>query len=106
MVIASGVELLVTAHHVRRGEWRSGHPAQRAMTLGQTDGFLFIPWTTEWWLHLPVTEVLTDWARTRPPEHEAIRIVAGPADPRWHRLRDRALASAPVPIPRSSGTTW
>ena len=41
-----------------RGEWRLEHPAVRAMSLGQIDSSLFVPWSPrERWLYLPVHRV-------------------------------------------------
>jgi thioredoxin reductase (NADPH) len=98
---SGGVEFLMQAHELHpnakralligRGEWASGaaHPAVRAMTLGQIDAYLFHPWTApERWLYLPVTELLAEWAASRPPAVEAIRIVGAQWEPRSHRLRD------------------
>jgi thioredoxin reductase (NADPH) len=99
MAEMDGVELLTKVHELRpdakrvlllgRGEWAKAHPAVRAMTLGQIDYYLFDPWgEVERWLHLPVTQILADWAAARAPANEQIRIV----DQRWtarsHQLRD------------------
>jgi thioredoxin reductase (NADPH) len=99
MAEMDGVELLTKVHELRpdakrvlllgRGEWAKAHPAVRAMTLGQIDYYLFDPWgEVERWLHLPVTQILADWAAARAPANEQIRIV----DQRWtarsHELRD------------------
>jgi thioredoxin reductase (NADPH) len=99
MADMDGVELLTKVHELRpdakrvlllgRGAWAEAHPAVRAMTLGQIDYYLFDPWgEVERWLHLPVTQILADWAAARAPANEQIRIV----DQRWaarsHELRD------------------
>ena len=99
MAEMDGVELLIGVHELRpaakrvlllgRGEWATAHPAVRAMTLGQIDYYLFHPWgEVERWLHLPVTQILADWAAARAPASEQIQIV----DQRWatraHELRD------------------
>lgn len=94
----SGVQLLaqVRPEHpaakrillVERGHWR-GHPVQKAMVLGQVDGYLFVPWQPkEPWLYLPMTEFLADWSHTQPPELAAFTIVGEQWHPRSHQLRD------------------
>jgi thioredoxin reductase (NADPH) len=99
MAEMDGVELLVRVHELRpaakrvlllgRGEWATPHPAVRAMTLGQIDYYLFHPWgEVERWLHLPVTQVLADWAATRAPASEEIQIVDQQWSTRGHELRD------------------
>jgi thioredoxin reductase (NADPH) len=106
---AGGVEFLVRAHELHpgarralligRGEWARGsaHPAVRAMTLGQVDSYLFHPWASpERWLYLPVSELLADWATSRPPAYEAIRIVGSQWEARSHQLRD-VLSRAAIP---------
>ena len=94
-----GVLLLLRAHELHPGakrvllvgrrEWTPANPAVRAMTLGQIDTYLFEPWLPVGrFLYLPVSQVLADWAPTRGPSFEGIRIVG----PRWatrsHELRD------------------
>lgn len=97
---SSGVDYLVRAHEVQpqakrvlligRGEWSSSdHPAVRAMTLGQIDHYLFLPWAQiERWLHRPVSEFLAEWEKTQPPPVEIARIVGSPNDERSHELRE------------------
>ena len=102
-----GLELLQRAHELHpgakrvllehRGEWTSGEPIVRAMTLGQLDYVLFHPWKPiEENLYLPVSEFLAAWEKSRAPGVEAIRVVG----PTWaassHRLRD-TLARAGIP---------
>jgi thioredoxin reductase (NADPH) len=96
----SGVDFLVRAHEllpdakrvllIGRGEWASDHhPAVHAMTLGQIDHHLFLPWAQiERWLHRPVTEFLAEWEKTQPSPVEVARIVGSPGDERSHALRD------------------
>jgi thioredoxin reductase (NADPH) len=99
MAEMDGVELLARAHELHpaakrvlllgRGEWATAHPAVRAMTLGQIDYYLFHPWgEVERWLHLPVTQILADWAAARAPTSEQIRIVGERWSARSHELRD------------------
>jgi thioredoxin reductase (NADPH) len=94
-----GLKLLLAAHELHpvakrvllehRGEWMSGEPIVRAMTLGQLDYILYRPWwPIERNLYLPVSDFLAGWETSRAPAVEAIRIVG----PRWgersHQLRD------------------
>ena len=102
-----GLELLLRAHELHpgakrvllehRGEWTSGEPIVRAMTLGQLDYVLFHPWKPiEQNLYLPVSDFLAGWETSRAPGVEAIRVVG----PTWaassHELRD-TLARAGIP---------
>jgi thioredoxin reductase (NADPH) len=107
MAEMGGLELLPRVHELHpgakrvllehRGEWTSGEPIVRAMTLGQLDYVLFHPWKPiEENLYLPVSEFLAGWEKSRAPGVEAIRVVG----PTWaagsHKLRD-TLARAGVP---------
>ncbi|HET6748609.1 MAG TPA: FAD-dependent oxidoreductase [Actinomycetes bacterium] len=102
-----GLELLLRAHELHPGakrvlleplgEWTSGEPIVRAMTLGQLDYVLFRPWRpVEQNLYLPVSGFLAGWEKSRAPRVEAFRIVG----PRWgarsHQLRD-TLARMGIP---------
>jgi thioredoxin reductase (NADPH) len=102
-----GLELLLRVHELhpgakrvlleQRGEWTTGEPIVRAMTLGQLDYVLFHPWKPiEQNLYLPVSDFLAGWEKSRAPGVEAIRIVG----PTWaassHKLRD-TLARAGIP---------
>ena len=72
-----------------RGEWTSGEPVVRAMTLGQVDYVLFRPWLPrEQFLYLPVSEFLAAWEKSRAPSTEAIQIVGRRWAARSHELRD------------------
>jgi thioredoxin reductase (NADPH) len=99
MAELGGLELLLRAHELdpgakrvlleHRGEWKSGEPVVRAMTLGQLDYLLYRPWwPVERNLYLPVSDFLAGWETSRSPAVEAIRIVG----PRWgarsHQLRE------------------
>jgi thioredoxin reductase (NADPH) len=95
----SGVEFLVAAHRlhpaakrvllVERGDYSAAHPAVRAMTVGQIDYHLFMPWQpAERWLYPPLSDFLADWSKTREPSFAAIRIVGRQWEPRSHQLRD------------------
>jgi hypothetical protein len=95
----SGVEFLVAAHRlhpaakrvllVERGDYGAAHPAVRAITLGQIDYHLFIPWQpAERWLYPPLSDFLAAWSKTREPSFAAIRIVGRQWEPRSHQLRD------------------
>ena len=80
-----------------RGEWRLEHPAVRAMSLGQIDSYLFVPWSPrERWLYLPVTEFLAEWTATQAPTFEVMQIVGASGERRAHDLRD-ALTRSGVP---------
>jgi thioredoxin reductase (NADPH) len=100
-----GVEFLVAAHvqHpaakrvllVGRGDYGAAHPAVRAMTLGQIDYHLFVPWQpVERWLYPPVDEFLAEWSKTQPPSFVALRIVGRQWEPRSHQLRDTLTRAA------------
>jgi thioredoxin reductase (NADPH) len=102
-----GLALLVRAHVLHppakrvllehRGEWASGEPVVRAMTLGQLDYLLFRPWLPlEQFLYLPVSEFLAAWEKSRAPSTEAIQIVGRRWDPRSHELRE-TLARVAIP---------
>ena len=103
-----GLALLVRAHELHplakrvllehRGEWASGEPVVRAMTLGQLDYLLFRPWLPlEQFLYLPVSEFLAAWEKSRAPSTEAIQIVGRRWDPRSHELRE-TLARVAIPF--------
>ena len=80
-----------------RGEWTSGQPVVRAMTLGQVDYVLFRPWLPrEQFLYLPVSEFLAAWEKSRAPSTEAIQIVGRRWAARSHELRD-TLARIGIP---------
>jgi thioredoxin reductase (NADPH) len=102
-----GLALLVRAHELHpvakrvllehRGEWASGQPVVRAMTLGQLDYLLFRPWLPlEQFLYLPMSEFLAAWEKSRAPSTEAIQIVGRRWDPRSHELRE-TLARVAIP---------
>src|SRR4029453_6639887 len=102
-----GLALLVRAHELhplakrvlleRRGEWASGDPVVRAMTLGQLDYLLFRPWRPlEQFLYLPVSEFLAAWEKSRAPSTEAIQIIGERWAARSHELRD-TLARVAIP---------
>src|SRR5215208_2574788 len=93
-------ELLPSAKRVlleHCGEWTSGEPVVRAMTLGQVDYVLFRPWLPiEQYLYLPVSEFLAAWEKSRAPSAEAIQIVGRRWAARSHDLRDM-LARVGIP---------
>ena len=102
-----GLELLERAHELHpaakrvllehRGEWTSGEPVVRAMTLGQVDYVLFRPWhPREQFLYLPVSEFLAAWEKSLAPSAEAIQIVGQRWAARSHELRD-VMARAGIP---------
>src|SRR5512132_2274573 len=81
----------------QRGEWTSGEPVVRAMTLGQVDYLLLRPWRPrEQFLYLPVSEFLAAWQKSRAPSPEAIQIVGRRWAARSHELRD-TLARIGIP---------
>jgi thioredoxin reductase (NADPH) len=89
-----GVKRVLLEH---RGEWTSGEPVVRAMTLGQVDYVLFRPWLPrEQFLYLPVSEFLAAWEKSLAPSPEAIQIVGRRWAARSHELRD-ALARVAIP---------
>src|SRR5215212_8604955 len=105
-----GLGLLLRAHELHpsakrvllehRGEWTSGQPVVRAMTLGQVDYVLFRPWLPrEQFLYLPVSEFLAAWEKSRAPSTEAIQIVGRRWAARSHELRD-TLARIGIPYGR------
>jgi thioredoxin reductase (NADPH) len=102
-----GLALLLRAHELHpaakrvllehRGEWTSGEPVVRAMTLGQVDYLLFRPWLPpEQFLYLPVSEFLAAWEKSRAPSREAIQIVGRRWASRSHELRE-ILARVGIP---------
>jgi thioredoxin reductase (NADPH) len=99
-VLQQAHELLPAAKRVlleHRGEWTSGEPVVRAMTLGQVDYLLFRPWLPiEQHLYLPVSEFLAAWEKSRAPSTEVIQIVGRHWSARSHNLRD-ALARVGIP---------
>jgi thioredoxin reductase (NADPH) len=108
MAGTDGLALLVRAHELHpsakrvllehRGEWTSGEPVVRAMTLGQVDYVLFRPWLPiEQCLYLPVSEFLAAWEKSRAPSTEAIQIVGRRWAARSHELRD-TLARSGIPF--------
>ena len=100
-VLQRAHELLPSAKRVlleHRGEWTSGEPVVRAMTLGQVDYVLFQPWLpVEQFLYLPVSEFLAAWEKSRAPSTEAIQIVGRRWAARSHQLRD-ALGRVGIPF--------
>jgi len=99
-VLQRAHELLPSAKRVlleHRGEWTSGEPVVRAMTLGQVDYVLFRPWLPiEQFLYLPVSEFLAAWEKSLAPSTEAIQIVGKRWAARSHELRD-TLARVGIP---------
>ena len=99
-VLQRAHELLPSAKRVlleHRGEWTSGEPVVRAMTLGQVDYVLFRPWLPiEQYLYLPVSEFLAAWEKSLAPSTEAIQIVGRRWSARSHELRD-TLARVGIP---------
>ena len=102
-----GLALLLRAHELHpaakrvllehRGEWTSGEPVVRAMTLGQVDYLLFRPWLPpEQFLYLPVSEFLAAWEKSRGAAPEAIQIVGRRWEARSHELRE-ILARVAIP---------
>jgi thioredoxin reductase (NADPH) len=100
-VLQQAHEVLSSAKRVlleHRGEWTSGEPVVRAMTLGQVDYVLFRPWLPiEQHLYLPVSEFLAAWEKSRDPSTEVIQIVGRRWAARSHELRD-TLARVGVPF--------
>src|SRR5215208_6573104 len=99
-VLQQAHDLLPLAKRVvleHRGEWTTGEPVVRAMTLGQVDYVLFRPWLPrEQFLYLPVSEFLAAWEKSLAPSPEAIQIVGRRWAARSHQLRD-ALARVGIP---------
>ena len=99
-VLQRAHELLPSAKRVlleHRGEWTSGEPVVRAMTLGQVDYVLFRPWLPiEQYLYLPVSEFLAAWEKSLAPSSEGIQIVGRRWSARSHELRD-TLARVGIP---------
>ena len=99
-LLARAQELHPSAKRVlleHRGEWTSGEPVVRAMTLGQVDYVLFRPWLpVEQFLYLPVSEFLAAWEKSQ-GSTEAIQIVGRHWAARSHELRD-TLARIGIPF--------
>src|SRR5919108_5090838 len=90
MAEMGGLELLPRVHELHpsakrvllehRGQWTSGEPIVRAMTLGQLDYVLYYPWKPiEQNLYLPLSDFLAGWEKSRATSVEAIRVVG----PTW-----------------------
>lgn len=95
----SGIDVLARAHQlhpaakrvllVDRGEWTSGEPVVRALTLGRLDFVLFRPWfPVEQNLYPSISEFLASWDKSRVPREQAVRIVGPRWSPRSHTLRE------------------
>jgi thioredoxin reductase (NADPH) len=83
---------------IERGDWSSGHPAVTAMTLGQIDYHLYIPWQpVEQILYPAVSDFLAAWAKSQEPPFAAMRVVGSRWSPRAHQLRD-LLSRAGIPF--------
>jgi thioredoxin reductase (NADPH) len=99
-LLARAQELHPSAKRVlleHRGEWTSGEPVVRAMTLGQVDYVLFRPWLPlEQFLYLPVSEFLAAWEKSQ-GSTGAIQIVGRHWAARSHELRD-TLARIGIPF--------
>ena len=99
-LLARAQELHPSAKRVlleHRGEWTSGEPVVRAMTLGQVDYVLFRPWLPiEQFLYLPVSEFLAAWEKSR-GSTEAIQIVGRHWAASSHELR-YTLARIGIPF--------
>jgi thioredoxin reductase (NADPH) len=67
---------------IERGDWSSGHPAVTAMTLGQIDYHLYIPWQpVEQILYPAVSDFLAAWAKSQEPPFAAMRVVGSGGRP-------------------------
>jgi thioredoxin reductase (NADPH) len=108
MAELGGLEVLLRVHELHpmarrvllehRGEWTSGEPIVRAMTLGQVDYILYRPWLPiEQNLYLPVSEFLAGWEKSHAPAVEAVRIVGPQWGARSHEVRD-SLARVGIPF--------
>jgi thioredoxin reductase (NADPH) len=74
---------------IDRGDWSSAHPAVTAMTLGQIDYHLYIPWQpVEQILYPAISDFLAAWAKSQNPPSVAMRVVGPRWSPRSHELRD------------------
>ena len=102
------VDLLIHAHAchpgakrvllIRRGQWRSAHPAVRAMALGQIDYYIYQPVVPdERWFFLPITAILADWDQSQPPVFHALEVFGVARDASSHDIRT-LLARTGIPF--------
>jgi thioredoxin reductase (NADPH) len=82
------------------GEWADEGVAQavrESMALGRIDYYVLKPWTTpDEYLHRLLSELLLEWRRSDPGSRREVTVVADPAAPRTHEIRN-LLARSGVP---------
>jgi thioredoxin reductase (NADPH) len=92
-----GVDFLARAHDMHplakrvllvERDYSSHSPVVQAMTLGQADYHIVMPWLLEPDLYRLVSEFLAEWAVGQDAEWDLFHVVGGPHDPATHELRD------------------
>jgi thioredoxin reductase (NADPH) len=82
------------------GEWADEETAQivrESMALARIDYYVLKPWTSpDEYLHRLVSELLLEWRRSDPAARREVTVVADPASPRTHEIRN-LLARSGVP---------
>src|SRR5262249_6194457 len=63
-------------------------PVVQAMTLGQADYHITMPWMLEQDLYRVVSEFLAEWANGQEAEFELFRVIGRLNDPGTHELQD------------------
>jgi len=69
-------------------DYSAQSPVVQAMTLGQADYHISMPWMLEQDLYRVVSEFLAEWANGQEAEFELFRVIGRRSDPGTHELRD------------------
>ena len=92
-----GVDFLARAHELHplakrvllvERDYSAQSPVVQAMTLGQADYHISMPWMLEQDLYRVVSEFLAEWANGQEAEFELFRVIGRRSDPGTHELRD------------------
>jgi len=92
-----GVDFLARAHELHplakrvllvERDYSAHSPVVQAMTLGQADYHISMPWMLEQDLYRVVSEFLAEWANGQEAEFELFRVIGRRSDPGTHELRD------------------
>jgi thioredoxin reductase (NADPH) len=92
-----GVEFLARAHELHplakrvllvERDYSAHNPVVQAMTLGQADYHITMPWMLEQDLYRVVSEFLAEWANGQEAEFELFQVIGRRSDPGTHELRD------------------
>jgi thioredoxin reductase (NADPH) len=92
-----GVDFLARAHELHplakrallvERDYSAQSPVVQAMTLGQADYHITMPWMLEQDLYRVVSEFLAEWANGQEAEFELFRVIGRLNDPGTHELRE------------------